>query len=107
MGSPPSVSIVIPCFNQAPFIGGGIESALASVTAPSEVMVVDDGSNDASADIARTYTGVHPAGMSGSPERMLRDMLAVTMQPPRATSTTGTPVLVSQRARSPMDAHVA
>jgi hypothetical protein len=34
-------------------------------------------------------------------------MLAVTLQSPWATSATGTPVLVSQRARSPMDAHVA
>src|SRR6266487_1634835 len=62
----------------------------------------------------RSHAGDQFAALSAAPARLwqgwvvtLRDMLAVTMQPPRATSTTGTPVLVSQRARSPMDAHVA
>jgi glycosyltransferase involved in cell wall biosynthesis len=52
------VSIVIPCFNTGRYVGEAIESALAQTYKPVEVVVVDDGSTDDSAAIARRYSGV-------------------------------------------------
>jgi glycosyltransferase involved in cell wall biosynthesis len=49
------VSIVIPCYNQARFLGEAIESALAQTWTPVEVIVVNDGSTDGSAAVAARY----------------------------------------------------
>ena len=51
----PAVSIVIPCFNHARFLPEAIESALQQSDATVDVIVVDDGSTDNSADVARRY----------------------------------------------------
>ena len=53
-----TVSIIIPCFNQAPFVADAIESALAQQGAPCEVVLVNDGSTDGSERIAARYRGV-------------------------------------------------
>jgi len=45
------VSIVIPCFNAAATVGEAIESGLAQSWRDTEVIVVDDGSSDASAEV--------------------------------------------------------
>jgi glycosyltransferase involved in cell wall biosynthesis len=48
------VTVIIPTFNCACWIGEAIESALAQTVAPSEIIVVDDGStDDTSAVLAR------------------------------------------------------
>lgn len=51
----PLVSILIPCYNAAPWIGDTLKSALAQTWSDIEIIVVDDGSLDASLTIARLY----------------------------------------------------
>ena len=53
--SSPLVTVVIPCYNQARFLGEAIESALGQTHTPIEVIVVDDGSTDHTARIAAKY----------------------------------------------------
>ena len=55
---PVLVSVVIPCFNQARYLGTAIESALANTPGPREVIVVDDGSTDGSGAVIRRYREV-------------------------------------------------
>ena len=51
--SSPSVSVVIPCFNQGQFLRDAIASARSSTLQP-EIIVVDDGSTDETAAIAHS-----------------------------------------------------
>ena len=55
MNSTPLVSIVIPCFNQARFLQVSLESALAQDWPSIESIVVDDGSTDATSQIAKAH----------------------------------------------------
>jgi teichuronic acid biosynthesis glycosyltransferase TuaG len=48
------VSVVVPCFNAEAFIGRTIESVLAQTYQSFELIVVDDKSTDASAEIVRS-----------------------------------------------------
>jgi glycosyltransferase involved in cell wall biosynthesis len=54
----PLISVVIPCFNQAGYLGEAIESALAQDYDPVEVVVVDDGSSDDTRKVAMGYPAV-------------------------------------------------
>jgi hypothetical protein len=49
------VSILIPARNEAENIGPALDCALASMGVPVEILVMDDGSTDATAEIARAY----------------------------------------------------
>jgi len=53
--SEPLVSIVIPCHNSAAWLPETLESALAQTWTRREIILVDDGSTDDSAAIARRY----------------------------------------------------
>jgi hypothetical protein len=50
-----SVSILIPARNEAGHIGPALDAALKSMGVPVEVLVMDDGSTDATPDIVRAY----------------------------------------------------
>ena len=56
--SSPLASIVIPCYRQAHFLSGAIESALSQTARRVEVVVVDDGSPDNSAEVVARYPSV-------------------------------------------------
>lgn len=51
----PLVSAVIPAYNAVGTLGTAIGSVLAQTHRPTECIVVDDGSDDATAEIARSY----------------------------------------------------
>jgi glycosyltransferase involved in cell wall biosynthesis len=51
----PLTSVVIPVHNGARYLGEAIESVLAQYRVSVEIIVVDDGSNDASSTVARSY----------------------------------------------------
>ena len=51
----PLISCIIPVHNGAPYLDATLASVFGQTHRPLEVIVVDDGSTDASADIARRY----------------------------------------------------
>jgi glycosyltransferase involved in cell wall biosynthesis len=59
------VSVVIPVLNGARFLRQSLDSVVAQTRPPDEIIVVDGGSTDGSADIARSYQGVRVIAQSG------------------------------------------
>lgn len=72
------VSAYIPVYNGAEFVGPNIEGLLAQTHPPEEILVIDDASRDATADIASRYPGVtvirHPVnkGLAAARNTALR-----------------------------------
>ena len=55
MGTNLPISVVIPSYNHASYVDSAIESVLNQTLVPSEIIVVDDGSNDGSQNILKKY----------------------------------------------------
>lgn len=51
----PLVSVIIPNYNYAQYVGEAVESALSQTYSPIEVIVVDDGSTDCSLDLLKGF----------------------------------------------------
>lgn len=52
---PPKVTVFMPVYNRAPFVGGAIESVLAQNFHDFELLIIDDGSTDESMDVVGRY----------------------------------------------------
>jgi succinoglycan biosynthesis protein ExoA len=55
-----SVSIVIPCWNEAEFIEQLLDAVLAQDIPPTEIIVADNGSTDNSIQLVQAYAAEHP-----------------------------------------------
>ena len=78
----PLVSIIVPLYNAAPYIGETLDSIVASTYRPIEIVVVDDGSKDESLSIVQAYAQTHPevkvftqpnAGVSAARNHAIRE----------------------------------
>ena len=49
------VSIIIPCYNQAEYVGESIESALKQTYENLEIVCINDGSTDNSSEVIKSY----------------------------------------------------
>ena len=57
---PPTISVLIAAYNEAPVIARTIAAVLGNKVGPLEVIVVDDGSKDGTDDAVRAAYGDHP-----------------------------------------------
>jgi GT2 family glycosyltransferase len=77
-GEPGLVSVVIPTYNRAYIIADAIKSVLAQTCRKVEIIVVDDGSTDATSDIVLEFPEVRllkqkNSGVAGAPNRGLAE----------------------------------
>lgn len=52
-----SITVLIPAYNAAAYLGEALDSLLRQTRPPDEILIVDDGSSDATPEIARSYGG--------------------------------------------------
>ena len=50
-GDRPLISVIIPAFNSRDYLADALESALSQTYRPTEIIVVDDGSTDGTAEL--------------------------------------------------------
>ena len=67
---PPRVSILIPCYNAAATVERAVDSALVQTFRDIEVIVVDDGSTDASLAVLERYRGDARVSIHAEPHRV-------------------------------------
>lgn len=56
----PIITFVVPCYNSEEYMGRCIDSILATADTGIEIVIVNDGSTDGTADIADSYAQAHP-----------------------------------------------
>ena len=61
METPPQVSFVLPCYNEGPRIGSSLATLESWFSGTAEILVVDDGSADDTAEHAERYAAAHPS----------------------------------------------
>ena len=92
----PLVSVIVPLYNAAPYIGEALQSIVDSTYRPIEVIVVDDGSTDDSAAVADAFAATHPevtvlhqsnAGASAARNHAIRASKGVYILPVDADNT--------------------
>ena len=54
------ISVIIPCYNHARYLGETIQSVLVQTHPADEIIIVDDGSKDDSAEVAVRYSDRYP-----------------------------------------------
>jgi glycosyltransferase involved in cell wall biosynthesis len=52
------VSVVIPCFNQGHYLAEAVESVIAQSRRPDQIIIINDGSTDNTAEVAAEFKGV-------------------------------------------------
>ncbi len=62
-GDRPLISVVMPCYNAAPYLEQAVESALGQSHRHVEVVLVDDGSTDGSAEVAQRLKQRHASSL--------------------------------------------
>lgn len=72
------ITVIIPCYNQAHYLGEAIESVLAQSYPHIEILVIDDGSPDNTAEVAAKYDQVRyirqeNQGLSGARNTGIRE----------------------------------
>ena len=55
--SAPEISVAMPAYQAERWIGETLETVLGQTSPPDEVVVVDDGSTDATPDVVRSFEG--------------------------------------------------
>lgn len=65
--SPSALSIVIPCFNEAAFVGGLLDDLSRQSHLPGQVIVVDSQSSDGTAEVAAPYSAALPLRVVAAP----------------------------------------
>jgi glycosyltransferase involved in cell wall biosynthesis len=77
--TPPLISVMIGAYNAAPYLAEAIESVIHQTYRPLELIVVDDGSDDGTGDVARSfgdalkYVRQENAGNGAARNRALRE----------------------------------
>jgi glycosyltransferase involved in cell wall biosynthesis len=72
--APASVSVVIPVYNKEAYLTETIDSVLAQTRRPEEIIVVDDGSTDRSAEVAAAYgSAIHLIRQANAGESSARN----------------------------------
>jgi glycosyltransferase involved in cell wall biosynthesis len=69
----PLVSVVIPAYNAEAYLGDAIESVLAQTYPRVELIVVDDGSTDATGEIAEGFPGAKVIGQENAGPAIARN----------------------------------
>lgn len=58
-----TISVIVPVYNGEKYVAEAIESALGQTRRPLEIVVVDDGSTDGSAEVVQRFVGENTRGL--------------------------------------------